>query len=107
MKVSKTFKKVDELIRFLPRPADYLFLYFIGFYILMLVLKIDPLKAFIGAIAFGFSTYLIVIIGVGHNSKAHAIGYIPLVIAGVLMVFKQKYIMLGVCNLNNYVTHFK
>jgi hypothetical protein len=35
----------DDMLRFLPRPADYLFLYFLGFYGLMLVLKIDP-KAF-------------------------------------------------------------
>ena len=50
---------LDDAIRFLPRPADYLFLYFLGFYGLLLVLKIDPLKAFFGAIAFGFSTYLL------------------------------------------------
>ena len=64
--------KIDDALRFLPRPADYLFLYFLGFYGLLLVLKTDPLKAFIGAIAFGFSTYLIIILGVGHNAKAHA-----------------------------------
>src|SRR5690606_11171218 len=34
-------KKLDSVLRFLPRPADYLFLYFIGFYILLLVLKLD------------------------------------------------------------------
>ncbi|TRX42135.1 YfhO family protein [Flavobacterium restrictum] len=83
--------KIDDMLRFLPRPADYLFLYFLGFYGLLLVLKIDPLKAFIGAIAFGFSTYLIIILGVGHNAKAHAIGYMPLVIAGFVMVFQKKY----------------
>ena len=86
---------IDDALRFLPRPADYLFLYFLGFYGLLLVLKIDPLKAFIGAIAFGFSTYLIIILGVGHNAKAHAIGYMPLVIAGFIMVFQKKYIWGG------------
>jgi hypothetical protein len=35
--------------------------------------KIDPLKAFFGAIAFGLSTYLIIILGVGHNAKAHCV----------------------------------
>lgn len=82
---------IDDALRFLPRPADYLFLYFLGFYGLLLVLKIDPLKAFFGALAFGFSTYLIIILGVGHNAKAHAIGYMPLVIAGFIMVFQKKY----------------
>ncbi|KAF2334973.1 YfhO family protein [Flavobacterium daemonense] len=87
--------KIDDVLRFLPRPADYLFLYFLGFYGLLLVLKTDPLKAFIGAIAFGFSTYLVIILGVGHNAKAHAIAYMPLVIAGFILVFQKKYVWGG------------
>ncbi len=83
-------KKVDSLLRFLPRPADYLFLYFISFFILLMVLKTDWKLAIIGALAFGFSTYFIIILGVGHNAKAHAIAYMPLVLAGVLLVFQKK-----------------
>ncbi len=83
--------KLDRLIRFLPRPADYLFLYLISFYILLLVMRIPWKMAVLGALAFGFSTYLIIIIGVGHNSKAHAIAYFPLVLAGILLVFQKKY----------------
>lgn len=88
-------KKLDYLIRFLPRPADYLFLYFISFFILLCCLKVDPLLAFFGGLVFGFSTYMIIIIGVGHNSKAHAIGYMPLVLSGFLLVFQNKYIKGG------------
>ncbi len=84
-------KKLDKLIRFLPVPADYLMLYFLAFFVLLLVLKVDWRLAVMGALAFGFSTYLIIIIGVGHNAKAHAIGYMPLVIAGVLLIFQKKY----------------
>jgi hypothetical protein len=87
---------LDDFLRFLPRPADYLFLYFLGFYGLLLVIKVDPLKAFFGALAFGFSTYMIIILGVGHNAKAHAIAYMPLVLAGVLLVFQRKYVLGGV-----------
>ncbi|KAB7530599.1 YfhO family protein [Flagellimonas olearia] len=85
-------KKLDRLIRFLPRPADYLFLYFIGFYILLLCLKVDFRLAALGALAFGFSTYLIIILGVGHNAKAHALGYIPMVLGGIVLVFRKKYL---------------
>ena len=88
-------KKLDNVIRFLPRPADYLFLYLISFYALLIVLKTDPLKAFIGALAFGLSTYMIIILGVGHNAKAHAIGYMPLLLAGVLLVYRRRYIVGG------------
>ena len=87
--------KIDSVLRILPRPADYLLLYFLGFYVLLLVLKADPLKAFFGALAFGFSTYLIIILGVGHNAKAHAIAYMPLVVAGILLVFQRKFIVGG------------
>jgi len=92
-------KSIDSLLRFLPRPADYLFLYFLGFYVLLLVLKIDPLKAFFGALAFGFSTYLIIILGVGHNAKAHAIAYMPMVVAGILLVFQKRLILGGLLTL--------
>ena len=85
-------KQLDLTLRFLPRPADYLLLYFIGTYILFLVLKIDYRLAFLGAIAFGFSTYLIIILGVGHNAKAHAIAYMPLVLSGILLTFRGKYL---------------
>jgi hypothetical protein len=86
-------KKLDLSLRFLPRPADYLFLYLLSFYILLLVLKVDFKLAALGALAFGFSTYLIIILGVGHNSKAHAIAYMPLVLSGILLVFQRKYIV--------------
>lgn len=84
-------KKIDLTLRFLPRPADYLFLYLMSMYILLLVLKIDYKLAFLGALAFGFSTYLIIILGVGHNAKAHAIAYMPLVLSGIILTFRGKY----------------
>ena len=86
-------KKLDLTLRFLPRPADYLFLYFIGFYVFLLSLKLDYKLAGLGALAFGFSTYLIIILGVGHNSKAHAIAYMPLVLAGIIYTFRKQYIL--------------
>ncbi|MDT0646622.1 YfhO family protein [Zunongwangia sp. F260] len=83
-------KDLDSVLRFLPRPADYLFIYFLGFYILLLCLKLDYKLAFLGALAFGFSTYLIIILGVGHNAKAHAIAYMPMVLGGIVLIFRRK-----------------
>ncbi len=83
---------LDRALRFLPRPADYLFLYFACFYVLMLVMRVPWKMALLGALAFGFSTYLIIIIGAGHNSKAHAIAYFPLVLSGIILVFQKRYI---------------
>jgi len=86
-------KKVDQILRFLPRPADYLFLYFVGFFLLLIALKTDWKLAVLGALSFGFSTYLIIIFGAGHNAKAHAIAYMPMVLAGVLWVFQKRYLL--------------
>ena len=85
-------KKLDLFIRFLPRPADYLFLYFIGFYILLCCMKVNFRLAIVGALAFGFSTYFIIILGVGHNAKAHALAYLPMLLGGILLVFRKKYL---------------
>ncbi|WP_372975552.1 YfhO family protein [Muriicola sp.] len=84
-------KKLDRVLRFLPRPADYLFLYFLGFYILLCCMKVDFRLSVLGALAFGFSTYLIIILGVGHNAKAHAIAYLPMILGGILLSFRGKY----------------
>ena len=84
---------IDKFFRFLPRPADYLFLYFLGFYILLMAFKVHWKSAIVGSLAFGFSTYLIIIFGAGHNAKAHAIGYIPFVMAGIVWVFRKNYLI--------------
>ena len=72
--------------------ASFIILYFIGFYILLSSLKINRWLSITGAIAFGLSSYFIIIIGAGHASKANAIAFLPIVIAGVLMTFRGKQI---------------
>ena len=73
-----------------PRPVSFVFLYLIGFYILLLSLRVNPWLAMAGAIAFAFSSYNFVILAAGHNSKAIAIGYMAPVIAGVIISFRGK-----------------
>lgn len=86
-------RTLDKAFRFLPRPADYTFLYFLSFFVLMMALKVKWRLAILGALSFGFSTYLIIIFVPGHNAKAHAIAYMPLVLAGVLWVFQKRYVL--------------
>ena len=78
------------LFRFIPRPAHTLFLYLLTMYILLMVLKIPWRIAVLGSIAFAFSTYLLIILQVGHNTKALAISYIPLVVAGLVLLRQNK-----------------
>lgn len=84
--------KLDNVFKlFIPLPAGYLFLYFIGFFILLLCLKIDPWLAIIGAIAYGLSSYFLIILEAGHNSKANALGYLPALLGGFILLFRGKY----------------
>jgi len=80
----------------MPRPANLLFLYLLGFYILLLSLKVDYRLSAVGAIAFAFSSYFFIIIQAGHMTKAHAIAYVPMVVAAVLYTYRRKMLLGGV-----------
>mgnify|MGYP001608196331 CR=1 FL=1 len=87
--ISVLYKKnlvqyVDKVIQLgLPHPANLVFLCFLGFYFLLLCMRVNPWLSIAGAIAFVFSSYFFIILETGHNSKAHAIAYMAPVVAGV------------------------
>tara|TARA_B100001250_G_scaffold108108_1_gene91245 strand:- start:15008 stop:17434 length:2427 start_codon:yes stop_codon:yes gene_type:complete len=81
---------IDQFFQlYLPRPVGIIFLYFIGFYILLLSLKINPHLSILGALAFGMSSYFFIILEAGHNTKAHAIAYIAPVVASFIYCFNR------------------
>ncbi len=80
----------DVMTLWLPRPADMIFLYFAGFFIFLLLLKVNPLIALAGAVAFALSSYHFVIIEAGHNSKAVAIGYMAPVLGAAIYTFRGQ-----------------
>ena len=89
-------KKVDKIIKLgLPHPVNLLFLYFLGFFILLIILKVDPWLAIIGSFAFAFSSYFIIIFEAGHNSKAHAIAYMAPLIGSIILTYRGKYLLGG------------
>ena len=85
-------KSIDSVIRFLPRPADYIFLLFAGFFILGLTVFKKWKYALVGAIFFSFGSYYFELIAAGHNGKLHTIGYFAPLIAGILLLYRKKYI---------------
>ena len=85
-------KKVDHFFRFLPRPADYIFLLFAGFFILGLVLFKNWKYALAGSVFFAMAAYYFIIIPAGHNAKVHAIAYFAPLAAGILLLYQKKYI---------------
>ena len=76
-----------------PRPVSFLFLYMLGFFILLVAIRVNPWLAIAGSIAFAFSSYNFSIIAAGHNSKAIAIGYMAPVLAGVILSFRGKRVL--------------
>lgn len=69
------------------------FLSLVCMYILLCVLKLPLSVSILGAIAYSFSSYSIIIIAAGHVTKAWAMAYIPLLIAGLVLLNRKKWIM--------------
>ncbi|HXC04344.1 MAG TPA: YfhO family protein [Bacteroidia bacterium] len=93
---SNLLKYVNNVLMLgLPHPTGYVFLYMLGFFILLLTLKVDPWLSIVGAVAFGFSSYFFIILEAGHNSKAHAISFMAPVVAGFILSFRGKYLLGG------------
>ena len=76
----------------MPQSLGSVFICMLGFFVLLLVLDCGIWISFIGALAYGFTSYLFIIIGAGHNAKAMAMAYMAPVIASVLLTYKGKYL---------------
>jgi len=83
-------KSIQVLRLWISSPAGYFFIYLIGFYIMLMCMKINPKVAILGAIAFAFSTYFIIILQAGHNTKALAIGLAPPVIGAFFLAYRRS-----------------
>ncbi len=71
------------------------FVALLGFYFLLRTMKLNRWLALAGALAFGLSSHHLQLIGAGHVNKIYAVAFMAPVIAGMLMVFKRKYITGG------------
>jgi hypothetical protein len=88
----------------LPKPMNFFFLACICFYILCLAFRLNPVVGILGGLAFAFSTYNPIIVGVGHESKMFAIAAMPLLMAGMILTYEKKYwIGLVVATLGAYL----
>ncbi|MDE6048566.1 MAG: YfhO family protein [Paramuribaculum sp.] len=76
----------------LPDPANLLAMMMLGFFILLMAMKMRWYVALLGAIAYGFSSYFIIIIGAGHIWKFITLAYIPPTIAGVILCYRGRYL---------------
>ncbi|MDE6065752.1 MAG: YfhO family protein [Duncaniella sp.] len=79
----------------LPSPSSLLAMMMIGFFILLVAMDMKWYIALIGAIAYGLSTYFVIIIGAGHIWKFIVLAYVPPTIAGVILCYKGRYLLGG------------
>ena len=88
---SNLTRYADKIVSFnFPREASFVLIAFIGFYILLLSMGLAPPMAIAGALGFGLTSYLFIIIEAGHNTKAHAMAYMAPVLAGIIMAYRGK-----------------
>lgn len=78
-----------------PRAATRILKYLIGIYILLMALRIPWKFSIAGAIAVALSSYLLIIIQAGHNTKANAIAYVAPTLAGIILTYRGKYLLGG------------
>jgi hypothetical protein len=88
-------RSVDDFFMLLPKPANYLFLLFSGFFLLGLVVVKNWKYALLGATFFGFSTYFFIALAAGHNGKIHTVAYFAPLLAGILLVYVRKKYVIG------------
>lgn len=88
---------VDKLAALgIKAPIGRFFVAMLGFYILMVVLGVNPWLSIVAGIAFGLTTNSLILYEAGHETKVKAIAYFPLVAAGMLLAFNKKYLWGGV-----------
>ncbi|MDE6161248.1 MAG: hypothetical protein K2F77_06290 [Muribaculaceae bacterium] len=74
----------------LPSPSNLLFMMMMGMLILLYVMRMRWYVALLGAIAWGFSSYFVIIIGAGHIWKFLALTYIPPTIGGLMLCYRGR-----------------
>lgn len=76
----------------LPAPSNLLFMMMMGFFILLVAMRLRWYYALVGAMAWGFSSYFVIIIGAGHIWKFVTLTYIPPTIAGLVLAYRGRYL---------------
>ena len=85
-------KVMDAYHLWLPENVWYVFVYLLGFYILLRAFDFRQWMAALGAVVWAFSSYFFIIIAAGHIWKVWALAYLPPMIAGLVLAYRGKYL---------------
>ena len=83
---------IDAYHLWLPENVWYVFAYLLGFYILLRAFDFRWYLAMLGSVIWAFSSYFFIIIAAGHIWKVMALAYLPPMIAGIVLVYRGKYL---------------
>lgn len=72
--------------------ANLIFLYLLGFYIFLISIGCKPWLSIIGAVAYAFATYNILIIEAGHVNKALVMATMAPLLGGIILCYRKKYL---------------
>ncbi len=75
----------------LPKPVNFLFFGMLGFFILLRSFKVNNWWAIFGSIVYCFGTYNLQITATGHDTKMLSIAFMPIAIAGMIKLYRGKY----------------
>lgn len=87
-------QKLDNLLNLrgiVNPPIGNLFVLFLGLFLLLRALKVDPMSAAVASIGFMLCSYYFIVIEAGHNSKVNAVAYLPLVFAGIIHLYRGRW----------------
>ena len=85
-------KLVKAYHLWLPENVWYLFVYLLGFYILLRAFDFRWYLAALGSVVWAFSSYFLIIIAAGHIWKVMALAYLPPMIAGLVLAYRGRYL---------------
>lgn len=74
----------------IPHPVAVVFVGLVCYYILLLAYGLTPWLALLGSIGFTFFTFNFVSLEAGHNSKLRAMTFTPMLLAGIVLAFRNK-----------------
>lgn len=87
---STVIRNAVRAVEKLASPASLIFLAMLCFFIMTMLCGIDPWVGIIPSLAYGLSTYFLIIIGAGHITKMVAAAYAPLLVGAVWYAFHSN-----------------
>ena len=79
---------LGRVVKIIDTPAAFLFFAMTAMWLMLLIFGVNPWVGVVASLAYGLSTYFLLIIGAGHITKMWALVYAPLMMGGAWMTLR-------------------